>query len=157
MITISRQEADNISGIVEVLFIDVNDMVLLPEQVGHIIDESQIILRTGINWLNLYGTPESIALTFDAENTPAGTIYNTRLALRYPRENTTIIAAMEDMARRAMLIAVTDGNNLKKLLGDVKNPMRMLFAPVKPGEASGYNGYELIFEGRYTHTPYILA
>jgi len=156
MITINRQEADNISGILKVSFIDVNDISYIPPQVNHIIAESGILLGNSAAWLELYATPESILFTCAPEETSAGTIYPYSLALRYPRESAAIIAAFEDMARRPMLITIEDANALKKLLGDVKNPMRMMFNPVKPGEAAGYNGYEVTFNGTYTHTPYLL-
>ncbi len=157
MITISRQEADNISGILAVSFIDVNDIVLIPDQINHTIDESSILLRTGASWLTLYGTPESIQFSCPPEETNAGIVYTPSLTLKYPRESATIIAALEDMQRRPMLLTIQDANLMKKLLGEIKNPMRMQFNPVKPGEAAGYNGYELTFAGKYTHTPYMLV
>lgn len=157
MITLNRQEADNISGIISVSFIDVNDIVLIPDQVNHIIVESGILLRTGAAWLNLYGTPESIVFSCPPEETNAGTIYNPSLTLKYPGESSAVTAALEDMRRRPVLLTIEDANLMKKLLGEIRNPMRMQFTPVKPGETAGYNGYEITFTGRYTHTPYLLV
>ena len=156
MITINRQEADNISGIIQISFIDVNDVVFIPDQVNHTITESGIILRTGAAWLSFYGTPESIIFNCQPEESNAGTVYTPTLIMKYPNESSAIIAAFEDMARRSMLLTIEDANLKRKLLGEVKNPMRMQFNPVKPGEASGYNGYEVMFTGKYTHTPYLL-
>jgi len=157
MITINRQEADNIGGIISVSFLDVNDIVLIPAQVNHIISKSGILIRSGVSWLTLYGTPESIGFTCQPEETNAGTIFTPTLTLKYPRDNSTIIAAFEDMTRRPMILTIEDSNLVEKLLGDTKNPMRMQFNSVKPGEAAGYNGYEITFSGKYTHTPYLLV
>jgi hypothetical protein len=157
MITINRQEADNISGILTVSFLDVNDIVFIPPQVDHIITESDIIIRSGASWLYFYGTPESIGFSCQSEEDNAGTTFTPALTLKYPREAAEIVAALEDMARRPMILITEDSNGIRKILGDVKNPMRMMFNPVKPAEAAGYNGYEVTFSGRYTHTPYLLV
>jgi hypothetical protein len=156
MITIDRKEADNMSGVIEISFLDVNDIVFIPAQVKHLITENGILIRSGSSWLTLYGTPESILFSCPPEDTSAGVIYNYSLTLRNPGEDPNVIAAFEDMARRPMILTIEDSNSVRKILGEIRNPMRMKYNQVKPAESAGYNGSEITFSGIYTHTPYLL-
>jgi len=157
MNAINRQEADNICGITNVLFADVNDVVYLPDPVNHIMAESLILLRDEVDFNELYGSPESISFTCVSDKSKAGNVFNYNLFLKYPRQTADVVNTLEDMCHKPVIIILVDGNGVRQILGNIKNPMRLQLSPLKPGEATGYNGYELNFSGKYTHTPYVLV
>lgn len=146
----------NIGGANTVEFISAGKVIDLPYPVDHTIQESNIQIESGTEWNAFYATPGSIEVNIESEESDAGTIYPVTVRLRYPKDQATVTASFLSMKNNPQIIKVTDNNLVKTLFGNLNTPMRMKFRILKPGEVSGYNGYQVEFTGKLLYPPYYL-
>lgn len=147
----------NISGINTVEIIAARNIDSIPDPSGNQVTEENITLVSGKSWDNFYGTPGTIVPGMEAVRTEAGIYYKLSIKLRYPKDQASVTADFAGRAIQGHVLKITDNNGTKTLWGEKNNPMYMSFSIKKPGEVSGYNGYEVEFTGTSVHPPYYLV
>lgn len=147
----------NIGGYNTVSFIESFYVNSLPLPVDHTIDESSIVLASGKQWNNFYGTPKTILPDIKSTVEDGGIKWDVMLSLRYPYEQAATTKVFLGMLQKPYFIKLTDNNGEKRLFGYVDFPLRQLFGLLNPGEVAGYNGYEVKFAGSFAQPPYYLV
>lgn len=146
----------NIGGANTVEFTSILNNPSIPKDNDHKVTEANITLGSG-QWNTFYATPGSINVDVSEKESDAGTVWETKIKLRYPKDQAAATHTFLQMKNEPQIIKVTDNNLQKTLFGNKNTPMRMRFRILRPGEVSGYNGYEVEFYGTLLYPPYYLV
>jgi len=146
----------NVGGSNTVQFIETYNVSTLPNAIDHIIQEDEIVLRSGKEWENFYGTPRSILVEIESQEDDAGVSWDVSVKLRYPKSEAANTNIFLGLLRKPLLMKITDNNEVKKLYGTLLTPMTMLFNILEPSEVAGYNGYQIEFTTTSKEPPYEL-
>ena len=109
-----------------------------------------VILKTGKSWNSLYGTPETIQLESENQDTPAGMKYLYKLKILVPKDRALVESELFRMTGRQLIIKLTDKNGTIRILGTMESPMKLTNKLLKPAALETYNGYELLFTGEFS-------
>ncbi|MGM0530936.1 MAG: hypothetical protein ACQER7_06250 [Bacteroidota bacterium] len=146
----------NLGGANTVQFTSVLNSPSIPEATGHKITEANISLGSG-QWNTFYATPGSINVDVNEKEGDAGTVWEVKITLRYPKDQAAATNTFLSMKNEPQIVKVTDNNLVKTLFGNLNTPMRMRFSILRPGEVAGYNGYQVEFYGTLLYPPYYLV
>ena len=108
-----------------------------------------VILKTGKSWNSLYGTPETIQLESEQQDTPAGMKYLYKLKILVPKDRALVESELFRMTGRQLIIKVTDKNSTIRIFGTMESPMKMTSKLLKPAALETFNGFELLFSGEF--------
>jgi len=109
-----------------------------------------IVPKTGKSWNALYGTPETIQLESEQQDTPGGMKYLYKLKVLVPKDRITVEAELFRMTGRKLILKVGDKNGAIRILGTMKMPMKLTSKLLKPAALETFNGYELLFSGEFS-------
>ena len=145
---ISRHTGINIGGLNPVSWIFREDVA------GFTFNETtlfcSVTLKTGKSWNSLYGTPETIQLESESQDTPSGMKYLYKLKKFVPKDRPEVESELLRMTNRRLILKVTDKNGTIRLLGTMDSPMKMTSKLLKPAALETFNGYELLFSGEFS-------
>ena len=148
MTDISRHTGKNIGGINCIHWIFAEDAASLNYNVPSLY--CQVLLRPGRFWNRLYGTPETVQLESEQQDTPAGPKYLYKLKVLVPKDRTQVELQLMSMANRRMIIKVEDKNGTIRILGTMESPMKLTSKLTKPAALETFNGYDLLFAGEFS-------
>ena len=106
--------------------------------------------KTGKSWNSLYGTPETIQLESEQQDSPAGTKYLYKLKMLVPKDRAPVESELFRMTGRCLIINLTDKNGTIRIFGTMESPMKLTSKLMKPAAMETFNGYELLFAGEFT-------
>ena len=106
--------------------------------------------KIGKNWNSIYGTPETMQLDSEQQDTPAGVKYLYKLKILVPKDRAPVEAELFRMTGRQLIIKLTDKNGTIRILGTMESPMKLTNKLLKPAALETYNGYELLFTGEFS-------
>ena len=109
-----------------------------------------IVPKTGKSWNALYGTPETIQLESEQQDTPGGMKYLYKLKVLVPKDRITVEAELFRMTGRRLILKVGDKNGTIRILGTMEFPMKITNKLLKPAAMETFNGYELLFTGEFS-------
>lgn len=134
-----NKPADNMGGLIKIWAIP-SDQVT--------VSGKTVTIASTDNVYELYFSPETMQHSEPAEQTDAGTHYNTTVKGFAPGITEDLEAALEYMDRRKWVVLFIDGNGYYKLAGSKENPLR-LTTNVDTGQiTSDRAGCEFIFFGK---------
>ena len=109
-----------------------------------------VVPKPGKSWNALYGTPETIQLESEQQDTPGGMKYLYKLKMLVPKDRITVEDELFRMTGRQLIIKLTDKNGTIRILGTMESPMKLTNKLLKPAALETYNGYELLFTGEFS-------
>jgi hypothetical protein len=98
----------------------------------------------------LYGTPETIQLESEQQDTPAGPKYSYKLKVLVPKDRIQVESQLMTMATRRLILKVEDKNGTVRIFGTIDCPMKLSSKLAKPAALETFNGYELLFSGEFS-------
>ena len=109
-----------------------------------------IVPKTGKAWNSLYGTPETIQLESEQQETPGGIKYLYKLKTLVPKDRKNVEAELMRMTGRRLILKVADKNGTIRIFGNMESPMKVTSKLLKPAALETFNGYELLFAGEFS-------
>jgi len=109
-----------------------------------------IVPKIGKSWNALYGTPETIQLESEQQDTPGGMKYLYKLKVLVPKDRIAVEAELFHMTGRRLILKVGDKNGTVRILGTMEVPMKLTSKLLKPAAMETFNGYELLFSGEFS-------
>ena len=106
--------------------------------------------KTGKSWNSIYGTPETIQLESEQQDTPGGMKYLYKLKVLVPKDRIGVEAELFRMTSRRLILKVGDKNGTIRILGTLDIPMKLTSKLLKPAAMETFNGYELLFSGEFS-------
>lgn len=106
---------------------------------------------TGKSWNVIYGTPETMQLESELQDGPAGMKYLYKLKILIPKDRFLVEKEIFAMTGRRLIIKSGDKNGTVRIFGTIDCPMKMTSRLLKPATMEGFNGYELLFSGEFSH------
>ena len=107
--------------------------------------------KVGKSWNAVYGTPETIQLESEQQDTPAGMKYIYKLKILVPKDRAPVESELFAMNGRRLIVRSGDKNGTVRIFGTMDCPMKVTGKLIKPAAMEGFNGYELLFSGEFTH------
>ena len=111
----------------------------------------QITPRPEKSWNEIYGTPETIQLESEQQDTPAGIKYSYKLKILVPKDRAPVESELYAMTGRRLIVRSGDKNGTVRIFGTMDCPMKVTSKLIKPAAMEGFNGYELLFAGEFFH------
>lgn len=156
MSDINKNLITNISGGKKLYYVFVENIISIPDASDHVITLENILMKSGEDWNEIYGTDFTISFNINTEDTAAGLIYNVNISLRHPKDQASITLLFEQLRRRPLVLRFIDKNNVQMLIGSINIPVYATYNIKKEGDPYAYNGYEINFKQQYTEPPYYL-
>ena len=110
----------------------------------------QVALKPGRQWNILYGTPETIQMESEQQDTPAGIRYLYKVRALVPKDRIAVEAELFRMSARYLILKIEDKNGIVRFLGTPDSPMKLSYKMMKPASLETFNGYELLFSGEFS-------
>ena len=145
---ISRHSGINIGGIRSVAWIFREDVSVFSFNDLNLY--CSVIPKIGGSWNSIYGTPETIQLESEQQDSPAGTKYLYKLKMLVPKDRAPVESELFRMTGRCLIINLTDKNGTIRIFGTMESPMKLTSKLMKPAAMETFNGYELLFAGEFT-------
>jgi hypothetical protein len=105
----------------------------------------------GKSWNVIYGTPETIQLESEQQDSAAGMKYIYKLKILVPKDRNRVEAELYAMSERRLILKSGDKNGTIRIFGTLDYPMKLTSKLIKPPAIEGFNGYELVFSGEFPH------
>ncbi len=107
--------------------------------------------KLGKSWNAIYGTPETTQLESEQQDTPGGLKYLYKLKVLIPKDRAPVETELYAMNGRRLILKSGDKNGTVRVFGTMDCPMKVTSKLIKPAAMEGFNGYELLFTGEFTH------
>lgn len=121
------------------------------------ISELDINLLPGKEWLNGFSPYGTLEYQDQPKNIGASTYRSKELSGIIPGDNTGTAENLYRNRYRKFLIKTVDKDGQRRLLGSIKEPMRLSF-DFKTGQLGGVKGWAYSFYGNHrTPSPYLLS
>ena len=146
---ILRHTGTNIGGIGKVSWVFFEDTAAIRYNEATLC--CSVDLKPGRSWNSLYGTPETIQLESEQQDTPAGLKYIYKIKILVPKDRLEVEVELFRMNGRWVILKITDKNGTDRLFGTKENPMKATSRLLKPAMVEGFNGFELLFTGEFSH------
>jgi hypothetical protein len=146
---ILRHTGINIGGLNSVSWIFKEDVAGFSFNLTNLL--CQVTPKLGKSWNAIYGTPETIQLESEQQDTPAGMKYIYKLKTLIPKDRSQVETELYSMIGRHLILKSGDKNGTIRIFGTLDCPMKVTGKLLKPSSIEGFNGYELLFSGEFTH------
>ena len=146
---ISRHTGINIGGLNSISWIFREDVGIFSFYVSSL--NCLITPKPGKSWNAIYGTPETIQLESEQQDTPAGMKYIYKLKILVPKDRAPVESELYAMNGRRLIIKSGDKNGTVRVFGTMDCPMKVTSKLIKPAAMEGFNGYELLFTGEFNN------
>lgn len=146
---IQRHTGINIGGLNSINWIfreDIGIFKLYPDTLSCL-----ITARSGKSWNAIYGTPETIQLESEQQDTAAGIKYVYKLKILVPKDRAPVETELYAMTSRHLILKSGDKNGTIRIFGTMDCPMKVTSKLMKPAVMEGFNGYELLFAGEFSN------
>jgi hypothetical protein len=153
MSTISKPALINLAGIKIARYIFADEIESMPIPSNGIINETDVVLKTGSAWYDLYFTPGTIKGKVQQKQTDAGKLYSIEFSLGIPRESFENTNKIDLASRRPIVFKITDNNNVTKIYGSNSKPLTIDYDINKDGLPGGANGYDISITGKTNFAP----
>lgn len=107
--------------------------------------------KPGKSWNAIYGTPETIQLESEQQDTAGGTKYVYKIKILVPKDRSQVEAELYAMTGRRLILKSQDKNGTIRIFGTLECPMKVSSKLLKGSAIEGFNGYELLFTGESAH------
>ena len=146
---ISRHTGINIGGLNSISWIFREDVGIFSFNLSTL--SCLIAPKLGKSWNAIYGTPETIQLESEQQDTPGGMKYVYKLKILVPKDRTPVESELYTMTGRRLILKSGDKNGTIRIFGTRDCPMKVTSKLLKPAVMEGFNGYELLFAGEFFH------
>jgi hypothetical protein len=146
---ILRHTGTNIGGLNPVSWLYKEDIVTFNFNLTTL--GCQVTPRPGKGWNTIYGTPETIQLESEQQDTPAGVKFIYKLKILVPKDRVSVERELFAITGRRLILKSGDKNGTMRIFGTPDAPMRVSCKLLKPAAVEGFNGYELLFSGELSH------
>ena len=146
---ISRHTGINIGGLNSISWIFREDVGIFSFNLSTL--SCLIAPKIGKSWNAIYGTPETIQLESEQQDTPGGMKYVYKLKILVPKDRTPVESELYTMTGRRLILKSGDKNGTIRIFGTRDCPMKVTSKLLKPAVMEGFNGYELLFTGEFFH------
>ena len=146
---ISRHTGINIGGLNSISWIFREDVGIFSFNLSTL--RCLIAPKLGKSWNAIYGTPETIQLESEQQDTPGGMKYVYKLKILVPKDRTPVESKLYNMTGRRLILKSGDKNGTIRIFGTRDCPMKVTSKLLKPAVMEGFNGYELLFTGEFFH------
>ncbi len=153
MSSINKPSILNLSGFKSIKYIFADEIDSIPRQSDGVINDSDIVLKTGSAWYDLYFTPGTLKGKVSQKQTSAGNLYEITINLSIPRESASNSNAIDLLSRRPVVLKALDNNGINKLYGNNNEKLIAEFDVNRDGLPGGQNGYEITITGKMTNYP----
>ncbi|MCX6246857.1 MAG: hypothetical protein NTW10_03900 [Bacteroidetes bacterium] len=109
-----------------------------------------VTLKTGKSWSSIYGTPETMQLESEQQDTPGGVKFLYKLKILVPKDRAPVEAELLRMTGRRLILKAADKNGTIRIFGNMESPMKLSSKLLKPAAMETFNGYELLFSGEFS-------
>jgi len=106
--------------------------------------------KPGKSWSSIYGTPETIQLESEQQDTPGGMKFLYKLKILVPKDRAPVEAELFRMTGRRLILKAADKNGTIRIFGNMESPMKLSSKLLKPAAMETFNGYELLFSGEFS-------
>jgi len=135
---------DNLAGLEKFNFIEVENIVSIPEPLDQIIS-SPITIKIGSVWLNGYGSINSLKFSEISKKNDSGIYYKCELNGFTP-ESIEILQLFSKMDGHKFILRITDNDDLIKILGKADQPLEFN-TDFQTQTVNGVKGYNYKFFG----------
>ena len=146
---ISRHTGINIGGLNSISWIFREDVGIFSFNLSTL--SCLIAPKLGKSWNAIYGTPETIQLESEQQDTPGGMKYVYKLKILVPKDRKPVESELYTMTGRRLILKSGDKNGTIRIFGTRDCPMKVTSKLLKPAVMEGFNGYELLFTGEFFH------
>jgi len=108
-------------------------------------------LLTGHQWYYMYGSPDTISIEENEEDTQAGVKYSYQIKLSVPKDSQYITKTLFSIAEKGTIIKAMNKNGVVRVYGTPDFPCRLLTKTKWPGSVDEFNGYDLVFSCELPH------
>lgn len=109
-----------------------------------------VLPKPGKAWNSIYGTPETMQIESEQQDTQGGMKYSYKLKILVPKDRVHVESELYRMTGRHLIIRVGDKNGTVRILGTMVCPMKLISKLMKPAAIETFNGYELLFSGEFS-------
>ena len=145
---ISRHTGINIGGLNSISWIFKEDVGIF--NINPATLSCMITPKSGKSWNDIYGTPETIQLESEQQDTPAGIKYIYKLKILVPKDRAPVETELYALTGRRLILKSGDKNGTVRIFGTLDIPMKVTSKLLKPAVLEGFNGYELLFAGEFS-------
>ncbi|NCA75625.1 MAG: hypothetical protein EOM90_04765 [Alphaproteobacteria bacterium] len=145
---ISRHTGKNLGGLNQVSWIFREDVSFFTFNDLNLY--CSVIPKIGGSWSSIYGTPETVQLESEQQDSPAGMKYIYKLKMLVPKDRAPVESELFRMTARPLIMKLTDKNGTIRIFGTMESPMKLTSKLMKPAAMETFNGYELLFTGEFT-------
>ena len=117
---------EDVAGIFTFQCFDAYCSVLLPNLVNH--------------GISIYGTPETIQLESEQQDTPGGMKYVYKLKILVPKDRAPVESELLPMTGRRLILKSADKNGTIRIFGTMDCPMKVTSKLLKPAVMETFNG-----------------
>ena len=145
---ILRHTGTNIGGIGKVSWVFFEDTAAIRYNETTLC--CSVDLKPGRSWNSLYGTPETIQLESEQQDTPAGLKYIYKIKILVPKDRLEVEVELFRLNGRWVILKITDKNGTVRLFGTKENPMKVTSRLLKPSAVESFNGFEINLTGEFS-------
>jgi hypothetical protein len=146
--SIQKSKNKNIGGIASLQYVLTSEVSKFPTLTKYkSILFSDIVLKSGVVWKDIYFTPETCNADSENKNDDAGNFFSNTIKLKYPSENDETSIILEDIKDTPMLVLTQNLNGVKKLFGTPANPVRLQYNQQTDEAVMKQTGYDITISG----------
>lgn len=143
---INKHTEDNLGGIFSIKIIPVSDVQSIPMPIKSRILQA-VVLKNNTRWYDLYATEQTIKFEEPQQESEHGNFFRCKLTGLVPKDRADVIELFNEMANKLFVIDYTDNNGVRKLIGNLSEPLTFSSNFDTGSTATNKNGYSFEFKG----------
>jgi hypothetical protein len=140
--------ADNTGGVEALWYVDVTDVLSVPDPDAALITES-VVLRPNCYWYQLVATRTTLGFTQPGKNDRHGSFWQPSLKGVLAKATAELAQGLEALDDRRLLVIYRDNNGLVWLVGQHDEPLKFT-DKYDAGTTTARNNYDFTFSGETT-------
>lgn len=145
---------NNIGSITKIYYVFKDDVLSISDP-----DEDNIVellLKSGKKLKEFIFTVFTASFVETEKNHSAGNFSDQTVKCKRPKIDTENNVDLDSLNNRELLLITIDGNINLNLLGSLDSPVLMKKSLIRPGDPSGYNGYDIEFTSKNPQPAYFI-
>lgn len=134
-------------GNMQLLFVPVEDVFIIPEAEANGIIEDDIELNPDKEYFSIAFTEGTAQNKEPLKEVDAGNFFEQLISFYIAKQRPEVTAALMEMLERKFIVLLKNNNGERKLIGTIAEPLRFEFKPTIDPNHNGKNGYECNFFG----------
>jgi hypothetical protein len=141
---LKEDSQDNLGSLVEINFIDVKDIDIIPDPIGINLYDP-VVLKTDKTWSLIQVSQETPGFDEESNYSQSGTGLNISVKGFIPGHNDVLESRLQSMLRKKFVLVVSDFEGRKRIIGTLKNPLRFKWSFSTGNRTNSRKGYDIQF------------